>query len=50
VPVYIDGALPARKRIEFLAGTRRDVLHTRLAEFIRLANPVVLHFGTKAAA
>jgi Ala-tRNA(Pro) deacylase len=50
LPAYIDGALAAQKRIEFLAGTHRDVIYMKFSEFIRLTNPTVLHFGVKAAA
>ena len=49
LPVYIDGALAANNRIEFLGGTHRDVIHMKFAEFVRLSNPLVLHFGVKAA-
>jgi Ala-tRNA(Pro) deacylase len=49
LPVYIDGALAAENRVEFLGGTHRDVIHMKFAEFVRLSNPLVLHFGVKAA-
>ena len=49
LPVYIDGALAANNRIEFLGGTHRDVIHMKFAEFVRLSNPLVLHFAVKAA-
>jgi len=49
LPVYIDGALAVANRIEFLAGTHRDVVYMKFAEFVRLADPLVLHFGVRAA-
>ena len=50
LPVYIDGALATQNRVEFLGGTHRDVIHMKFAEFVRLADPLVLHFGVRAAA
>jgi len=41
VPVYLDAVLTGQEYIAFNAGTHREVIHMRTAEFRRLARPVV---------
>ncbi len=42
VPVYIDSSLLADEKIAFNAGTHRDVVHMRLDDYRKLANPEVV--------
>ena len=41
MPVYIDSSLTGQEHIAFNAGTHRDVIHMRTAEFRRLLRPAV---------
>jgi Ala-tRNA(Pro) deacylase len=42
IPVYLDASLAAEPVIAFNAGTHREVIHMPIAEFRRLANPIVV--------
>ena len=42
IPVYLDSSLLSDEKIAFNAGTHRDVVHMRLADFRRLVNPQVV--------
>jgi Ala-tRNA(Pro) deacylase len=41
-PVYLDAALAGEDMIAFNAGTHRDVIHMRTAEYRRLAAPAIV--------
>jgi Ala-tRNA(Pro) deacylase len=41
-PVYLDGTLASQDMITFNAGTHREVIHMRTAEFRRLVFPHIL--------
>jgi Ala-tRNA(Pro) deacylase len=45
VPVYMDRRLADQEYIFFNAGTHRDAFHMRVADYIRLAEPVVTQFA-----
>jgi Ala-tRNA(Pro) deacylase len=45
LPVYVDAALAKDEMIAFNAGTHRDTVHLRYADFERLAKPTLLHFS-----
>ncbi len=47
VPVYVDEALAADEEIVFNAGTHRDAIRMRFADFVRLAKPKVCAFAKK---
>jgi Ala-tRNA(Pro) deacylase len=42
LPVYLDGILASQDTIAFNAGTHRDVMHMRTAEFRRLVLPHIV--------
>ena len=42
MPVYLDGALASRETIAFNAGTHREVIHMRTAEFQRVVLPYIV--------
>ena len=48
--VYLDSAMAAEDVITFNAGTHRDVVHMRTAEFRRLASPTIVSLAREAAA
>jgi Ala-tRNA(Pro) deacylase len=48
--VYLDSAMAAEEMITFNAGTHRDVVHMRTAEFRRLARPTIVSLAREAAA
>jgi Ala-tRNA(Pro) deacylase len=50
IPVYLDSALAAEDLITFNAGTHRDVVHMRIAEFRRLVRPTLVSLAREAAA
>ncbi len=50
IPVYLDSALASEDVITFNAGTHRDVVHMRLAEFRRLVRPTIVSLAREAAA
>ena len=39
MPVYLDSSLAGEDTIAFNAGTHRDVVHMRTAEYRKLARP-----------
>jgi Ala-tRNA(Pro) deacylase len=41
LPVYLDSTLTGEDRIAFNAGTHREVIHMRTAEYRRLAQPTI---------
>jgi Ala-tRNA(Pro) deacylase len=43
--VYVDATLAQDETIAFNAGTHRDSLHIRYADFERLVRPVTMHFS-----
>ena len=45
LPVYMDGRLAEERFIFFNAGTHRDAIHMSVADYVRLADPVVIHFA-----
>jgi len=50
MPVYLDSSLLADEQIAFNAGTHRDVVHLRLEDFRRLANPEVVSLAREVMA
>jgi Ala-tRNA(Pro) deacylase len=42
LPVYLDGSLAAEEENAFNAGTQREVLHMKTADFRRLVKPLVV--------
>ena len=44
LPVYVDRELANQEFITFNAGTHRDVIHMRMADFLQLVRPVVGNF------
>lgn len=49
LPVVLDEGLLSEERIAFDAGTHRDVLHMRLADYIALVQPQVAPIGRTVA-
>ncbi len=47
LPVYVDRALEADEEIVFNAGTHRDAVRMKYADFKRLASPRVADFAAK---
>ena len=47
--VYLDSALAAEDVITFNAGTHRDVVHMRTAEFRRVVRPTIVSLAREAA-
>jgi Ala-tRNA(Pro) deacylase len=47
LPVYVDESLAADEEIVFHAGTHRDAVRMRYADFARLASPRVVSFAVK---
>jgi Ala-tRNA(Pro) deacylase len=47
LPVYVDKSLEADEEIVFNAGTHRDAIRMKFADFKRLANPRVADFASK---
>lgn len=45
LPVYLDRELANEEFLAFNAGTHRDVIHMRTADFLRLIRPVVGDFS-----
>lgn len=45
LPVYLDRAVANQEFIAFNAGTHRDSIHMRIADFQRLVHPVVGNFA-----
>jgi Ala-tRNA(Pro) deacylase len=50
LPVYLDGVLASQDTIAFNAGTHREVIHMRTAEFRRLVLPHVASLVREPAA
>ena len=50
MPVYLDSALAGEDVITFNAGTHRDVVHMRTAEFRRVVRPTIVSLAREAAA
>ncbi|HYW47605.1 MAG TPA: YbaK/EbsC family protein [Bryobacteraceae bacterium] len=48
VPVYLDSSLAVEDMIAFNAGTHRDVIHMRTADFRALAHPTVISLAREA--
>jgi len=48
LPVHLDSSLLADEKIAFNAGTHRDVVHMRLEDFRRLANPEIVTLAREA--
>jgi Ala-tRNA(Pro) deacylase len=47
LPVYVDESLAADEAIVFNAGTHRDAIRMRYADFVRLAKPTISSFARK---
>ena len=47
LPVYLDREVASREFIAFNAGTHRDVIHMRVADFLALIKPVIGSFGVR---
>ena len=45
LPVYVDSSLASEEVIAFNAGTHKDVIHMRYADFERLVGPSLVTFG-----
>jgi Ala-tRNA(Pro) deacylase len=45
LPVYMDMKLADKEYICFNAGTHRDALYMKVADYIRVANPVIVRFA-----
>ena len=50
MPVYMDVRLAEEPYIFFNAGTHRDAIHMSVADYLRLAEPVILRFAHPRAA
>lgn len=50
LPVYVDTQLAGEEMIAFNAGTHRDVVHMRFADFQRLVKPEIVPFARKVSA
>lgn len=50
LPVYVDTQLAGEEMIAFNAGTHRDVVHMRFADFQRLVKPEIVPFARKVTA
>ena len=49
MPVYLDSALAAEDTIAFNAGTHKEVIHMRTADFRKLVRPLVVPLAREAA-
>ncbi len=47
LPLYCDAALAKQGEIEFNGGTHVDTIRMTYASFVRLENPIMLHFSEK---
>ena len=47
-PVYLDGSLAAEEEIAFNAGTHREVIHMKTADFRQLVKPLVVSIVKEA--
>ena len=50
VPVYLDAGMLADEKIAFNAGTHRDVIHMRLEDYRKLAQPAVVSLAREVSA
>jgi Ala-tRNA(Pro) deacylase len=50
MPVYVESSLSLQPEIAFNAGTHREVIHMKFADFRRLVEPIILPFGRRVAA
>ncbi len=50
LPVYLENSLAQQSAIAFNAGTHRDVVHMKFADFRSAVAPVILPFGRRVAA
>lgn len=50
MPVFMDAALLRDERIAFNAGTHRDVVHMKLSDYRRLAEPNLVSMAREAVA
>jgi len=50
IPVYVDDRLSVHEDVYFEGGSHRDIVRMKYADFVRLVNPKVAHFGTFARA
>jgi Ala-tRNA(Pro) deacylase len=50
LPVYVEASLAQQPEIAFNAGTHRDVVHMKFADFRRLVDPMIMSFGRRVAA
>jgi Ala-tRNA(Pro) deacylase len=50
LPVYVDTQLASEPMIAFNAGTHRDVIYMRFADFERLVKPQILPFARRVTA
>jgi Ala-tRNA(Pro) deacylase len=48
IPVYLDSCLAAEEMIAFNAGTHRDVIHMKTADYQKLAAPKVISLAREA--
>jgi len=48
LPVYLDGSLATQEEIAFNAGTHREVIHMKTADFRRLVKPLVVSIVREA--
>ena len=49
MPVYLDGSLAGQDTIAFNAGTHHEVIHMSMAEYRRLAEPLVVALAREPA-
>jgi Ala-tRNA(Pro) deacylase len=49
MPVYMDAALLRDERIAFNAGTHRDVIHMKLADYRSAVDPVIVSLSRQIA-
>jgi Ala-tRNA(Pro) deacylase len=50
LPVYVEASLAQQVEIAFNAGTHREVIHMKFADFRRLVDPTIMSFGRRVAA
>jgi Ala-tRNA(Pro) deacylase len=45
LPVFMDARLTEKEYVFFNAGTHRDAIHMKLADYLRVADPVIFRFA-----
>ncbi len=50
LPTHLESSLADEEKIAFNAGTHRDVIYLRMADYKRLVNPTIVHFSRLLAA